>query len=49
MSSDKNFKKLPFGTEEFSVLRKEDYYYIDKSSYIKKVLCTYIASTGAGK
>ena len=35
--SDKNFKKLPFGTEEFSVLRKEDYYYIDKSSYIKKV------------
>ncbi|MCI6938470.1 MAG: ATP-binding protein [Succinatimonas hippei] len=35
--SDKNFKKLPFGTEEFSVLRKENYYYIDKSSYIKKV------------
>ena len=35
--SDKNFKKLPFGTEEFSVLRKEAYYYIDKSSYIKKV------------
>ena len=35
--SDNNFKKLPFGTEEFSVLRKEDYYYIDKSSYIKKV------------
>ena len=35
--SDKNFKRLPFGTEEFSVLRKEDYYYIDKSSYIKKV------------
>ena len=34
---DKNFKKLPFGTEEFSVLRKENYYYIDKSSYIKKV------------
>ena len=35
--SDKDFKRLPFGTEEFSVLRKEDYYYIDKSSYIKKV------------
>ena len=35
--SDKNFKKLPFGTEEFSVLRKEDYYYIDKSLYIKNV------------
>ena len=34
---DECFKKLPFGTEEFSVLRKEDYYYIDKSSYIKKV------------
>ena len=27
--SDNNFKKLPFGTEEFSVLRKEDYYYTD--------------------
>ncbi|WP_406031314.1 AAA family ATPase, partial [Succinivibrio sp.] len=34
---DKNFKKLPFGTEEFSELRAENYYYIDKSSYIKKV------------
>ena len=34
---DKNFKKLPFGTEEFSELRTENYYYIDKSSYIKKV------------
>ena len=35
--SDNKFKRLPYGTEEFSVLRKEDYYYIDKSSYIKKV------------
>ena len=35
--SDKCFKQLPFGTEEFSELRTEDYYFIDKSSYIKKV------------
>ena len=35
--SDKCFKQLPFGTEEFSVLRKENYYYIDKSLYIKNV------------
>ncbi|MBW7571111.1 AAA family ATPase [Succinivibrio faecicola] len=34
---DECFKKLPFGTEEFSELRTEDYYFIDKSSYIKKV------------
>ncbi|MBW7569646.1 AAA family ATPase [Succinivibrio faecicola] len=34
---DKCFKQLPFGTEKFSVLRKEDYYYIDKSLYIKNV------------
>ena len=36
MSGNK-FKRLPYGTEEFSVLRKEDYYYIDKSLYIKNV------------
>ncbi|MBW7570592.1 AAA family ATPase [Succinivibrio faecicola] len=35
--SDNKFKRLPYGTEEFSVLRKEDYYYIDKSLYIKNV------------
>ncbi|MDD6205254.1 AAA family ATPase, partial [Succinivibrio sp.] len=35
--SDKCFKQLPFGTEKFSDLRTEDYYFIDKSSYIKKV------------
>ena len=34
---DECFKKLPFGTEEFSELRTENYYYIDKSLYIKKV------------
>ena len=34
---DECFKKLPFGTEDFSELRTENYYYIDKSLYIKKV------------
>ena len=35
--SGKNLKKLPIGTDVFSVVRDNDYYYVDKSSYLKKV------------
>ena len=35
--SGKNLKKLPIGTDVFSVVRDNDYYYVDKSSYLKNV------------
>ena len=31
-------KKLPIGIEDFEKLRKEDFYYIDKTGLIKELL-----------
>lgn len=33
-----NIKKLPIGIENFEKLRKEDFYYIDKTGLIKESL-----------
>ena len=35
--SDKNFKKLPIGNEDFTYIIQNGGYYVDKTSYIKKV------------
>lgn len=32
-------KKLPIGIEDFEKLRTEDFYYIDKTEFIKVLLC----------
>lgn len=34
---NKKYNPLPFGVSEFSRIRKNNCYFIDKSSYIKKV------------
>ncbi|MGN1357616.1 MAG: AAA family ATPase, partial [Succinivibrionaceae bacterium] len=33
----KTFKQLPLGNEDFVSLRENDYYYVDKTSYLKAV------------
>ncbi len=34
-------KKLPIGIEDFEKLRTEDFYYIDKTEFIKVLLCNW--------
>ncbi|MGN1357480.1 MAG: AAA family ATPase [Succinivibrionaceae bacterium] len=35
--SVKTFKQLPYGGEDFVLIRENDYYYVDKTSYLKAV------------
>ena len=35
--SVKTLKQLPYGGEDFVLIRENDYYYVDKTSYLKAV------------
>ena len=34
---DREMKKIPYGISDFKLLKKEDYYFIDKTDYIEKI------------
>ncbi len=34
-------KKLPIGIEDFEELQTEDFYYVDKTTFINWLLCLY--------
>jgi len=34
----KKMKKLPIGIQSFEVIRTEDYYYVDKTRFIEKLV-----------
>ena len=38
MKTDMEYKPLPIGTDDFKELIQKDYYYVDKTMFIKNVL-----------
>jgi len=34
---NENFKKLPYGISDFKILREENYYYVDKTRFIREI------------
>ena len=31
------YRKLPYGITDFDLIAKEDYYYVDKTEYIRQI------------
>lgn len=37
MTSESNLKKIPYGISNYTLMREENYYYVDKTGYIKNI------------
>jgi len=35
--SDKTIKEIPYGISDYGLIRRENYYYVDKTQYLKKI------------